>query len=275
MKTRASGVILLLLCFGFVALRAQTPSLVMLLKLGLNEQRSEAAPTALGFAIGAQASFSAPTPSNLTVTLVKPNGTQVLPRISPASFSTLEIFLSRAAMDSQFPDGPYTFRLAGPNTLSFNLTLASPAVFGAPVITNFTAAQAIANPSNFTLTWAPLDGARASDVIVVTVESLDGTFEFSSAEPGEDGALSGTSTQLLLNLPPNQQFTGDLMYIRVSDLTASNNTNALAGYAVATRFSMRTLGGMPPPVMTAHPSGRAVTASDSTTFNAAATGTGP
>ena len=273
MITRASALILILLSFGSAAARAQTPSIVLLMKLALHEQRSDGGPTALGFGVGAQANFPAATPSNLTVTLVKPNGTQVLPRISPSSFNTLEIFTSRAAMDAQFPDGAYAFRLGGATNLSYNLNLASPAVFGAPFITNFTAAQAIASPSNFTLTWAPVVGARASDVMVIAVESLDGTHYFSSADPGEDGALSGTSTQLPLNLPPNQQFTVDLMYFRVSDITAS--TNAMAGFAVMTRFSMRTLGGQPPPVMSTQPTSRAVTVNDSTTFTAVASGTGP
>src|SRR5688500_8220231 len=91
MKTRLA--LLALLSFASSELPAQATRLLTLLKMGINEQRSDAGPTPLAYAVAVQAAFPAAAPAGLTVTLTKPNGTQVLPRTSPASFSTVDAFI--------------------------------------------------------------------------------------------------------------------------------------------------------------------------------------
>src|SRR5688572_12866201 len=158
-KSRASALSAVLLFLGCSALHAQTPTTVILLKLALSEQTSALTPSLVGFGASAQVSLPSPPTSILNVTLVKPNGSQVLPRTAPTTFSLLEVYFSRASMDAQFPDGTYMFNHTGSNNLSYNLSLASPATLSSPLITNFAAAQSISNPSNFTLTWASIAGA--------------------------------------------------------------------------------------------------------------------
>lgn len=271
--------LLLLLVTGCTisAVRAQSAAIYML-KLGLYQQSAGGSPTVFGFGFGTEVALTPPPSGTVTGTLVKPNGNETMTRDGPGTFSRIDVFLSKAAMDTRYPDGNYTIQLTGAVTANYAVTLNAATLPPAPNITNLAAAQSITNPSSFTLTWAPFTGATAQDFIGVTIESSDGSYTYSSADPGEPGALTGTATQITLNLPANRQFTAELTFLRPSQLTVVGPADIFAGGASSTQFSMRTMAAPGPgnaPVFGAHPAGRTVVVGDSATFSATLSGAGP
>lgn len=271
----ATRTLCLLLLGGLLAapLAAQTPETIAVLKIALYRQ-SAATPVLFGHGAVTQIGFVEPILG--TATLRTPVATKNIPRDTSRTFSLVEAFISRDALDAQYPNGNYNIQIEGAGvnaSYPFNLSASPPK---APTVTNFAEAQAIADPARFVLRWSALEDASPLDLIGVSIESDDGQFSFASPAPGKPGVLLGTATSLEVALPPNKRFTAEISFLRTSQVSGLGNTFVYVGWASATQFSLRTLGPDPvaAPVITAAPVALTVAPGSAATFSVSATGGG-
>lgn len=148
-------------------------------------------------------------------------------------------------LDINRPNGDYTLSFVttndGPGSVTLSLTgddyPAAP-----PVITNFTALQAITNTAlPVTIQWSTIPGATSGDYVQLLIRG-PGNMQWQSIAFGQPGALCGTNTSA--TLPPNTLSPGlsyhvELMVARAvdSDLSAAM---AVAAYFVQTDFTINT-----------------------------------
>jgi hypothetical protein len=148
------------------------------------------------------------------------------------------------------PNGDYTFSFETLNDglLSVTLSLTNNAYpSGPPMITNFTALQAITNTAEaITLCWASLPGCTSNDYVKVVIEGPYGML-WQTAEFGQPGALNGTNT--CVTLPPYTLSTGDsydveVMVARAVDIKTFP-AMAVAAYYNRTDFEMHVMPRLP------------------------------
>lgn len=153
-------------------------------------------------------------------------------------------------LDMGRPNGTYTFNFqtlhGGP--FSVTLCLTNNAYPSAPpMITNFTALQAITNTAEaITLCWASLPGCTSNDYVKVAIEGPYGML-WQTAEFGQSGALNGTNTWV--TVPPDILSAGhtydvEVMVAHAVDLKTSP-AMAVAAYYSRTDFEIHTTPRLP------------------------------
>lgn len=159
--------------------------------------------------------------------------------------------VSAAALNTAFPAGTYTGTVTvGGQTGNLALTMA-----GAPPVpkcANFAAAQAIDPKSAFTLQWNPFTGAAANDRVEVIITDDQGRTILQApnecANPPVTLANSATSIQLAANLlAEGKTYHVELRFQKIG-ATASSAAPAYegtSGYGHATKFTLKTTGGVP------------------------------
>jgi hypothetical protein len=157
-------------------------------------------------------------------------------------------FPSRAAMDSNFPSGGYSFCIQTLNdgTRAPTLTLTGDAypTNPPPTITNYTDAQLICETNDFTVQWAPFTGGNAADFIQLTISEVNGPAVLSSPDPGQSGALDGTATSYLIpsnTLAMGRLYDASLLFANVTaiDIISYPGVIGAPAYVVTTDTSVR------------------------------------
>jgi len=226
-------------------------------KLHFYTQTSVAAPTLdpdFPYYFSADTSLSSNrTATNITLklpTTIITNLTQDF--FEPETYSLFAFDTNLTRLDNNFPSGDYIFTVKAVNsnqTVTVNLpaTMAQP---DAPHLANYAAAQAVNPAADFALHWDAFPGGIASDYIHVDVGD-----EFSSADPYEPGALSGTATTVTIpagTLQANSSYDGAITFYRFVSMTNGNSYVTLAYRATITDFTLLTTGssGSSPLVLT-------------------------
>ena len=140
------------------------------------------------------------------------------------------------------PNGSYTLNLAtkndGPRSITLNLTGdAYPVV---PKATNFTALQTINPEENTTVHWSAMTGGTGTDFIQFAVYGDNDDRVFSTPDPGNPGALTGTAVQATIpadTLQPGRTYEAEILFLKVVDLNTSYST-AIAGYYKVVSFEI-------------------------------------
>jgi hypothetical protein len=151
---------------------------------------------------------------------------------------------SLATYDVKYPAGDYTFQVRSVSsnqtamvTLPAANSLPQP---GAPHLSNFAAAQTVDPTQPFVLTWDAFPGGTAADYIDVDIGA-----NFGSPNPGQPGALTGTSVSFTIpagTLQTNAIYSSQIGFFRRVGTT--NGTSALDAYrATYTEFTVITTGG--------------------------------
>ena len=182
----------------------------------------------------------------------RPNGTiQALSQSqSWESFHLDAEFSLKAALDAAYPSGAYLLTI---NTLSqgakaITLSLPTDNYPNDPHLANFTAAQTINAGSDFTLRWDAFADGTPFDYVRVEVNTAQEDTVFASGEPGEAGALDGTSTSVTIpagRLAAGSVYVGTLMFVRIVqlDTTSYAGVTGVAGFIKQTTFTLATPGG--------------------------------
>jgi hypothetical protein len=144
-------------------------------------------------------------------------------------------------LDSLYGTGTYSMVFPTPDDGAKSLSFVLPAdnYPPAPVFANFDALQFVDITQPFTIAWNPWVGGSANDLIVVRIEDhLQNKF-FQSGGLGENGALDGTATSIVIptnTLPAGQTFEIHVTFIRF----AAVNTAAYPGVLLLSDFQTRT-----------------------------------
>lgn len=119
-------------------------------------------------------------------------------------------FATQESLDQNYGPGAYLFTIetANEGTREGSLTLGTVAYPAPPHISNFPATQTLNPIQPFTLTWDPIPGATAQDMIRVRVIGSFGDVSFDSGAPLQPGALNGTATSVTVD--PND-FSDDIV----------------------------------------------------------------
>jgi hypothetical protein len=159
-----------------------------------------------------------------------------------------EEFTEPGDLDESFPGGVYGIMLDTVHDGVRNLTLdpGSGDFPNAPTIANLAALQDWDSTQPLTISWLPMEGGTASDVIFLSIE---GEFEefFSSPEFGDPLVLTGESTSITLpanTLPPGRTLEAELAFLKIgtNDTTQYPDVRLVAGIASLTSFSIQTVG---------------------------------
>ncbi|MFP6875068.1 MAG: Ig-like domain-containing protein [Verrucomicrobiales bacterium] len=158
-------------------------------------------------------------------------------------------FDKKPQLDSSFPSsGDYVISVEGENDGSQSVTLsfAGDDYPNVPFITNFEALQALDASAAITLQWDPFQSGSADDHISLYIEkehSPDGGTVYEAPNPGEPGALDGTSTSLTLppgTLDPGSDYTVQIGFYRIGTPDTSY-VEAVPAFGKQTRFPLETV----------------------------------
>jgi hypothetical protein len=158
-------------------------------------------------------------------------------------------FASRAAMDSNFPSGGYTFAIVTQNdgtpTPTLSITGDSYPTNPPPQLSNYDAAQLIDATNDFTVQWAAFTGGDVLDFIQLTVSEPGGATVLSTPGPGQPGALDGTATSHLIpagTLQTGQTYDASLLFANITTPNIFSYPGAIGTpvYVVNTDTSIRT-----------------------------------
>ena len=163
-------------------------------------------------------------------------------------------YASQADLDRFFPNGTYTVSLntVHDGTKSVSLTLTGNEYPSFPTIGSFSTTQSV-NPSNsFALSWTGFTGTvagTANDFIDVRIRSQYGQEVYNSPEPGTQGFLDGTATQVTIpanTLAPGRTYEARVRFVKVKHFeqsaTGYTGVMAVAFYASETEFELKTTG---------------------------------
>ncbi|MGA9777813.1 MAG: Ig-like domain-containing protein [Verrucomicrobiia bacterium] len=189
--------------------------------------------------------------SNLVENLLSPE------RFSVSDFSTnlLETFTTN------FPSGNYIFNVSAVDS-NQQVTVNLPAYVppNSPQVSNYVAAQSV-NPSQpFTLNWITFTNGLSTDWILFQIEGGPIGTLFQTGDPGQPGALNGTSTSVIIpanTLSADSTNTAVLAFYHVAAST-NGTTVTQASVASVTYFSIITTTNVAvasAPVLTIRPSG--------------------
>ena len=199
--------------------------------------------TPFGFA-GVTSLSSNRTANSVTLTMPVTGGVSNLFHLPPPSAYLFLLSVSQtnqATYDATFQPGNYSFFVSASSsnqTVVVNLptegTMPQP---NAPHVTNYVAAQSV-NPSlPFVLGWDAFTGGTAADYIDVDIGS-----NFGSPNPGQPGALTGTSRTFTIpagTLQPNTVYASQIGFFRFTGST--NSSQATSAYrSTYTEFSLVT-----------------------------------
>ena len=193
---------------------------------------------AVGATNGSLLSATVKTPKNVTLTLTNLAGTNL--------FAFLLQTNTQAHLDSQYPSSSsflspstYTFTLDtlndGVKTISVSYADLSSTAPPNPQISNLSAGQNIDSTQDFTVTWNSLGNGLVDIVQFLVMDAASNTV-FSSPAPFQTGALTGSSTSIVIpagTLPAGTNLLGHLALIRPALLGLA--TNYGIGFAANTR----------------------------------------
>ena len=159
-----------------------------------------------------------------------------------------EFFDKKPQLDNAFPgSGDYVVNLEGENDGSQSVTLNFSAENypNVPFITNFETLQSLNASTAVIVEWDPFEGGTADDHISFYINqenSSDGGTVYEAPNPGEPGALNGTSTSLTLppgTLDPDSDYTVQIGFYRIgtADTSYVNSVTAFGYYKKGAKFN--------------------------------------
>ena len=160
-----------------------------------------------------------------------------------------QFFDKKPQLDAAFPSsGDYVVSLEGENDGSQSVTLSFAAddYPNIPFITNFEALQALDASVAITLEWNPFQGGTVDDHISFYINrenSSEGGTVYEAPNPGQPGALDGTSTSLTLppgTLEPGSDYTVQIGFYRIGTPDTSY-VDAVPAFGKRTRFPIETV----------------------------------
>ncbi len=272
-RHRFCSVLLLLAACGFV--HAQTPSIVIVVKL-FDYTQTSATDQAIGTpSYLVSVTFPTAVPANTTVQLVGPVSLAI-PRVSGTSYEWGRGYTTEAALELSLPDGNYTLAVSGGGTASSTpVTILSRPRFQPVLITNYNELQALTS-STFRINWQPVVGGAITDSIDIAGRRGN-TNIFSSPTLGQPGALNGRSATYGLtniDIEPGETLSSFLVFTRYAFSTANGGATAVAvsnGFSV--NFSIRRLALIAPTIVS-QPQTVTVAAGSTAALNVEATGAG-
>ena len=153
----------------------------------------------------------------LGASLKLPNGSVIqVPSTNGQTPDFSAAYFTPAALNSDYPPGNYTITFNTTHNGTPTVILPFPAgnFPTAPQILNFAATQAVDPKSDFPVSWTALVGGTTNDYVQLTVSTQDGNNDlFKTPQPGEAGALNGTSTSAVI--PANSLAQGQVYQLRV------------------------------------------------------------
>lgn len=168
------------------------------------------------------------------------------------SFDSELSHTTKADLDQFFPNGGYQASLATAHngvqdvTLTFPVTDSYP---NDPTVTGITALQTVDPGQPLTISWQPFAGAEETPeyAIRIFIPTESGFDVFESDDPGEPGALSGTSTSIVIpagTLSPGREYEAELEFSHVVDIddTSYPGTVFSAAFTKITEFDLQTTG---------------------------------
>lgn len=236
LQLRLWAIVLVLWC-PFLA-RGQEVDTLYILKVDALEQTSDNTVTPLWAGADIYATFLNSIASKVNdVNVYWPDGhAQSLPRIDSAAFDLVTYFDTVAEREAAFPEGQYQVKINSGSSLAATVLLAA---YPAPAlrITNYSALQNARAP--VTVAWEAVPNRGSYDVLELTVERADGTTVLDVSSFDGTLSLDATAYTLPNNLPPNEELTCYLTYIRVRSSLASNGfTEYTQGRGATLRFSI-------------------------------------
>jgi hypothetical protein len=176
----------------------------------------------------------------------------VSPPSNQADFEYKQEFATKSQMDAAFGTGAYSFSINaahdGAQSLSLNIA-ADGYPSGAPHISNWTNAQAVYPPADFTLAWDALPGGASNDFVLLQVrEMVSGTpsnFVFQTEAPGAGSALSGTNVSAVIpggTLAQGKTYLAQLLWAKRASVDTNNYPGAVgaAMHGLQTMFYLTT-----------------------------------
>lgn len=158
---------------------------------------------------------------------------------------------SAAALDTAFPAGSYTGTVTVGGQTG-NLSLAMAAAPPVPKCVNFATAQAIDPKEGFMVMWNPFTGATANDRVEITITDDQGRTILQApdecANPPVTLANSATSILLAANLlAEGKTYDVELRFQKIGATAASAAPayEGTSGYGHVTKFTLKTIGGVP------------------------------
>jgi hypothetical protein len=168
-------------------------------------------------------------------------------------------YASKTDLDRFFPNGAYSISLdtAHDGTKTVPLTFPADNYPNVPTLSNFSSLQAVNSAQGLTISWSSFSGAdnSSSYFIKVNIETDSGEEVFSSPGIGEGGALTGTSTSIVIpanTLSPGRKYWAELVFARIvaTDSSTYSGVTFRAVFAKATEFEIQTTGSPIRPALT-------------------------
>jgi len=158
-------------------------------------------------------------------------------------------YWSLGKMNDGIPNGDYTleFNTVNDGLKSVTLTLDGDDYLALTKFTGFAANKSIDHTIAKTFTWAPISNGTANDWIFFEIEDEFGDTVYESPEPGEIGALSGSSTSAIVpagTLSAGTTYTANLALVRPVDTNEDYATGvtAVAAYSKSLQMEIQTTG---------------------------------
>jgi hypothetical protein len=142
-------------------------------------------------------------PTTVTNAAVQPPGgvpLQPLVLSTGSKWDYKKKYNSLAKLDQHYPDGTYTFQIAGvtDGLRQPALSLLGSVYPNGPYIQNFPATQAVNANGYFLVTWGSFSGGDTNDFVQFRVEDLAGNKFFETPDFGKPSFWDGTAARVLL-----------------------------------------------------------------------------
>ena len=184
-----------------------------------------------------------------SVTLEVPFRGPVSLQRNDLTYSLVETYPTQQALDAAFPNGTYRLVLRGANDglRTLNIDIQGDTYPNPPVINDWGAMGEIFPWFDTALSWAPFEGGRSRDFILVDVLNRGGVVAFLTGDYRQDGSMGGLNTDLMVPaevLQFNTAYTGRLMFERVTSIEDDSypGVEGRWGYFSRTRWTMITMG---------------------------------
>ena len=184
-----------------------------------------------------------------TVILEVPFRGQVPLQRNDLSYSLVETYATQQALDAAFPNGTYRLIMRGANDglRTLIIDIVGDTYPSAPVINDWEPMGDIFPWFDTPLSWAPFEGGRSRDFILVDVLDRSGAPVFATGDYRQDGSMGGLNTDVMIPaevLQFNTAYTGRLMFERVTEVEDDSypGVEGRWGYFSRTRWTMVTTG---------------------------------
>jgi hypothetical protein len=173
------------------------------------------------------------TPTSLQVPLTQGGGGD--------EFERQDSHASQEILDENYPDGEYTLVITGANdgTRYIPVSIANAMYPSAPQLSDYDAAQSLNASAPFVLTWNPFLDGTPQDHIDVQIEDSAGNEVFDTPGHGNDGALDGLATSVVIppfTLQPGQAYEARILFQKIlrADDTGYPGVVGRVGYSART-----------------------------------------